>query len=84
MNTNDDYLSQSAIKTISKLKIYLNSLYKYSDYPYIYPVFGIAGIHESFLRISAIHGATFLMKTHPEIVFGINGKVEGIHYNTKT
>jgi Rab GDP dissociation inhibitor len=48
--TNDDFLTKGSIETIDKVKLYMNSVGRYGDSPFIYPIYGLSGIAEGFSR----------------------------------
>ena len=61
------------------MQLYINSIAKYGQSPFIYPVYGLGGLPESFARLSAIHGGTYMLdKPVDKILFGNDGKVCGI------
>ena len=49
------------METIKKMSLYLESVGKYGDSPFLYPVYGLGGIPESFSRLCAIHGGTYML-----------------------
>lgn len=79
LHRDDHYLNEPAIDTIRKMNLYVNSLGKYGDSPFLYPIYGIGGLPESFSRLCAIHGGTYMLNTNvEEILFESGGKVIGI------
>jgi Rab GDP dissociation inhibitor len=79
MHINDDYLSEPAIGTIEKIKLYVDSIGRYGEHPFLYPIYGLGGIPEGFSRFCAIHGGTYMLNTEiDEILFSSDGKVEGV------
>lgn len=46
---------------MTKLQLYLNSQGRFGDSPFIYPVYGLSGIPESFSRKSAVYGGTYML-----------------------
>jgi len=59
--------------------LYLSSSGRYGESPFLYPIYGIGGLPESFSRLCAIHGGTFMLNTNcDEILFNADGKVTGI------
>lgn len=75
---NDDYLEQPAVDTIKKIALYVESLGKYGDSPFLYPIYGLGGLPESFSRLCAIHGGTYMLNTKVDEILFTNGKVSGI------
>ena len=59
--TTNDFLILPAIQVIEKIQLYLESVGRFGDTPYIYPVYGLAGIPESFARKCAVMGGTFML-----------------------
>ncbi len=51
----------------------------YGKSPFIYPLYGLAGLPEGFSRMSAIHGGTYMLnKTVHNIEYDTAGKVTGV------
>lgn len=59
--TNDGFLERPAIETIEKIKLYMDSIGRYGDSPFIYPIYGLGGIPEGFSRMAAVNGGTFML-----------------------
>jgi Rab GDP dissociation inhibitor len=79
MHINDDYLDEPAIETIEKVQLYIDSIGRYGEHPFLYPIYGLGGIPEGFSRFCAIHGGTYMLnKPIDEILFDSDGKVEGV------
>lgn len=60
--TSDEFLNRPSKEVLERVKLYMESSGRYGDSHFIYPVYGIAGISESFVRRSAVHGSTFMLK----------------------
>lgn len=85
LHTSDDYLEKPAKETIQKMQLYLDSIGRYGDSPFLYPIYGLGGLPESFSRLCAIHGGTYMLNTNAdEILFNEEGKVTGIRNGDKT
>jgi len=78
LHRDDLYLSQPAIDTIRKMNLYVESLGKYGDSPFLYPVYGLGGLPESFSRLCAIHGGTYMLNTNVDSILMEDGKVTGV------
>ena len=77
--TNDDFINRPAIETIEKIKLYMDSIGRYGDSPFIYPIYGLGGIPEGFSRMCAIYGGTFMLnKDIDKIIYDENGKVQAV------
>ena len=76
--TSDEFLSRPAVETIDKIKLYMNSIGRYGDSPFIYPIYGLGGIPEGFSRLCAIYGGTFMLNKDIDKVVIEDGKVVGL------
>ena len=74
----DDYINKPAIDTLKKMQLYMESLGKYGDSPFLYPIYGLGGLPESFSRLCAIHGGTYMLNTKVDEILFTDGKVSGI------
>lgn len=66
------------------MKLYVESLGKYGDSPFLYPIYGLGGIPESFSRLCAIHGGTYMLNTNVDEILMEGGKVTGIRSGEET
>lgn len=77
--TNEDFKKNPAIEVYKKIVLYMNSMGAYGDSPFIYPIYGLAGIPEGFSRKCALFGGTFMLnKKVDKFIFDDNGKVCGV------
>lgn len=60
------------------MQLYLESIGRYGDSPFLYPVYGLGGLPEAFSRLCAIHGGTYMLNTKVEEITMENGKATGI------
>lgn len=85
LHYNDTYLVEPALETIKKMQLYLSSQGRYGNSPFLYPIYGVGGLPESFSRLCAIHGGTYMLNTDCEqILYDESGKVTGITSGGKT
>lgn len=63
LHTSDEYLELPAYDTIEKMQLYNESMGRYGDSPFLYPVYGLGGLPEAFSRLCAIHGGTYMLNT---------------------
>ncbi|OII76455.1 GDP dissociation inhibitor family protein [Cryptosporidium andersoni] len=77
--TTDDYIERPFGETLDKIRLYMMSISRYGQSPFIYPVYGLGGLPEGFSRLCAIHGGTFMLNTDVEkFIFDESGKVSGV------
>lgn len=58
---------------------------RYGKSPYIYPLYGLGELPQSFARLSAIYGGTYMLdKKVDEIVTDAEGKVVGVRSGDET
>jgi len=85
LQTTDEYLDLPAKDTIEKMQLYLESIGRYGDSPFLYPIYGLGGLPEAFSRLCAIHGGTYMLNTKvDEILMNAEGKVTGIRNGENT
>ena len=57
----------------------MDSMGRYGDSPFIYPIYGLGGIPEGFSRMSAIFGGTYMLnKDIDKITFDSDGMVNAV------
>ena len=58
---------------------------RYGKSPYIYPLYGLGELPQSFARLSAIYGGTYMLdKSIDEIVTDAEGKFVGVRSGNET
>ncbi|KAF4527252.1 hypothetical protein B566_EDAN006971 [Ephemera danica] len=75
---NDDYLHQSALQTVRRIKLYSDSLARYGRSPYLYPMYGLGELPQGFARLSAIYGGTYMLDKPVDEIVLQDGKVVGV------
>jgi len=76
---NDEYLNQPALDTVKRIRLYGESVLRYGNSPYIYPLYGLGEMPQGFARLSAIYGGTYMLnKPIDQIVYDDNGVVVGV------
>jgi len=76
---NDAYLDQPAFEMVNRVRLYGESVLRYGNSPYIYPLYGLGEMPQSFARLSAIYGGTYMLnKPVEQIIYNSNGVVTGV------
>jgi len=84
LHLNDDYLSQPANETIKRIKLYAESLMRYSVSPYLYPLYGLGELPQGFARLSAIYGGVYMLDKPVDEIVMEDGKVVGVKSGEET
>lgn len=66
------------------MQLYTESIGRYGDSPFLYPIYGLGGLPEAFSRLCAIHGGTYMLNTKVDEILFENGKVTGIRSGENT
>lgn len=66
------------------MALYLDSIGRYGDSPFLYPIYGLGGLPEAFSRLCAIHGGTYMLNTSVDEVLMEGDKVVGIRSGDQT
>ncbi|KDR85350.1 hypothetical protein GALMADRAFT_132053 [Galerina marginata CBS 339.88] len=75
----DDYITKPARPAYDRIILYTSSMARYGKSPYIYPLYGLGELPQSFARLSAIYGGTYMLdKPIDAIVTGSDGKFVGV------
>lgn len=73
------YINKPARPTYDRIILYTESMARYGKSPYIYPLYGLGELPQSFARLSAIYGGTYMLdKPIDEILTDANGKFVGV------
>jgi Rab GDP dissociation inhibitor len=75
---NDAYLKEPAYDTLMKIRLYGESVLRYGNSPYIYPLYGLGEMPQGFARLSAIYGGTYMLNKPVEEIVYENGVVVGV------
>lgn len=79
LETTDAFLEKPVISVMEELKLYYNSIGRYGESPFIYPVYGLSGLAEGFSRLCALYGGTYMLNRDcDEILYDESGKFKGI------
>jgi len=75
----DDYITKPARPAYDRIILYTSSKARYGKSPYIYPLYGLGELPQSFARLSAIYGGTYMLdKQIDAIVTDADGKFVGV------
>ena len=79
------YKTKPARPTYERIVLYTSSMARYGKSPYIYPLYGLGELPQSFARLSAIYGGTYMLdKAIDEIVTDADGKFIGVRSGNET
>ncbi|XP_073272957.1 guanosine nucleotide diphosphate dissociation inhibitor At5g09550-like isoform X1 [Primulina huaijiensis] len=80
LHRDDSYLDQPAMDFVKRMKLYAESLARFqAGSPYIYPLYGLGELPQSFARLSAVYGGTYMLnKPQCKVEFDGDGKVIGV------
>jgi len=78
LRSNDAYLTEPALKTAQRIRLYGESVLRYGNSPYIYPLYGLGEMPQGFARLSAIYGGTYMLNKQVEEIVYENGVVVGV------
>lgn len=66
----DGYLNRPGKEAYERISLYMNSMAKYGKSPYLYPMYGLGELPQSFARLSALYGGTYMLsKPITELVY---------------
>jgi len=74
----DEYLSMPALEPVKRIRLYGESVLRYGNSPYIYPLYGLGEMPQGFARLSAIYGGTYMLNKPVEDIIYENGVVVGV------
>jgi len=78
LHLDDSYLSKPARETVDKIILYVGSVARYGKSPYIYPLYGLGELPQSFARLSAIYGGTYMLDKPVDEIIYENGVAVGV------
>ncbi|EFJ43337.1 hypothetical protein VOLCADRAFT_83359 [Volvox carteri f. nagariensis] len=80
LHRDDAYLTQPALATVLRIKLYHESLFRYEGLksPYLYPRYGLGELPQAFARLSAVYGGTYMLNQPSMEVLYENGVAVGI------
>ncbi|KAG2487175.1 hypothetical protein HYH03_014155 [Edaphochlamys debaryana] len=86
LHRDDAYLTQPALATVLKVKLYHESLFRYEglNSPYLYPRYGLGELPQAFARLSAVYGGTYMLNQPGVEVMYENGVAVGIKNGADT
>lgn len=61
----ESFRSRPAIEIVKKMQLYLESRTRFAGMtsPYLYPLYGLGELPQSFARLAAVHGGTYMLNT---------------------
>jgi Rab GDP dissociation inhibitor len=81
----NSYITKPARQAYERIVLYTSSMARFGKSPYIYPLYGLGELPQSFARLSAIYGGTYMLdKKIDEIVTDESGKFIGVRSGDET
>eukprot|EP00835_Amoeboradix_gromovi_P003848 NODE_271_length_12205_cov_0.703205.p4 type:complete len:339 gc:universal NODE_271_length_12205_cov_0.703205:4436-3420(-) len=68
----ESYLTLPAWDCIERIQLYMTSLLRFGKSPYVYPLYGLGELPQSFARRSATYGGLFMLDTPTSVNFTEN------------
>lgn len=84
LETTDEFLDKPVKTVMESLKMYQNSIGRYGDSPFIYPVYGLSGLAEGFSRMCSLYGGTYMLNRDCDEIIYEDGKFKGIKSDGET
>lgn len=83
--SSDEYIETPgmAAESVTRIRLYANSMARYGKSPYIYPLYGLGELPQGFARLSAIYGGTYMLNATVEEITYDGNKVSGIRATMK-
>ncbi|TKS71741.1 Rab GDP dissociation inhibitor beta [Collichthys lucidus] len=78
LHDSESYLDQPCLETITRIKLYSESLCRHNNSPYIYPVYGLGELPQGFARLNVEYGGTFLLNRAVQEIVMDDGKVTAV------
>lgn len=79
----DSYRFAPAIELVKRMQLYLDSKTRFAGMtsPYLYPLYGLGELPQSFARLAAVHGGTYMLNRgdRDEGLFGDFGDFEVVY-----
>ncbi|TGZ82544.1 rab GTPase activator [Ascodesmis nigricans] len=79
--SDDSYLDRPAREPIERIILYVKSMARFGNSPYIFPIYGLGELPERFSFLSAVYGGTYALNTPlQEILYDDSGRVSGVKF----
>lgn len=77
----DSYLDKPAREPIERIILYVKSMARFGNSPYIFPLYGLGELPERFSFLSAVYGGVYALNTPlQEIMYDDSGRVSGVRF----
>lgn len=84
LHLEDSYIDRPALETFERITLYMSSMARWGKSPYLYPLYGLGELPQSFARLSAIYGGTYMLDKNVDEIIYENGKVVGVRSGEET
>ena len=80
----DEYKHKPCGDTIQRIKLYYDSLSKYTKSPYLYPLYGLGDLPQAFARLSAVYGGVYMLNKSIDEIVVEDGVARGLKSEGET
>eukprot|EP00917_Polyrhabdina_sp_WS-2016_P018713 GHVP01040189.1.p1 GENE.GHVP01040189.1~~GHVP01040189.1.p1 ORF type:complete len:429 (+),score=61.50 GHVP01040189.1:149-1435(+) len=81
---NEDYLLLPASELIRRIRLYIFSVSRFGNSPYLYPLYGLGDLPQGFSRLGAVNGGVYMLGKKIEDIVKENGVFKGIKIQGET
>jgi len=77
----ESYVNKTADDLVKRMQLYKRSLLRFQGMgsPYMYPLYGLGELPQSFARLAAVYGGVYMLNRDiDEVVFDDAGKAQGV------
>jgi len=77
----ESYVKNKASDLVQRMQLYKRSLLRFEGLgsPYMYPLYGLGELPQSFARLAAVYGGVYMLNRDiDEVVYGDDGKAKGV------
>lgn len=80
LELDDEYLNKPALETFRRIDLYTQSLSRFGQSPFIYPLYGLGDLPQAFSRVAAVGRNIHAQYPVSEILYNDDKKVRGVRF----